>query len=71
MVSLQPEAPPRSKPVEAMQACGELPALPADLPQQDLEDALRTILRTKARGDEVFRECVLRQAELARWIEEG
>ena len=51
-------------------ACGELPVLPANLPQQNLEDALRTVLRTKARSDEVYRECVLRQAALAEWIAE-
>lgn len=66
---LSPEKPARSKPVEAMAKCGPLPQLSEELSGMELEAALHEILRTKLKGDDVYRACMLRHADLVRWIE--
>lgn len=65
----EPPTPPRSKPVEAMEPCGPLPPLREDLPQLDLEEALKEVIRNKGKADERYRVCMLRHAELVRWIQ--
>lgn len=65
-----PEVPDRDKPLEAMTFCGPLPQLPADLPQMDTEAALKEVIRTKVKGDEIYWACLLRQTDLVRWINE-
>jgi len=53
-----------------MTFCGPLPQLPADLPQMDTEAALKEVIRTKVKGDEIYWACLLRQTDLVRWINE-
>lgn len=53
-----------------MVPCGPLPTLPKNLPQQELEAALKEVIRVKLASDEVYRLCALRHQELIRWIEE-
>jgi hypothetical protein len=48
--------------------CGPLPTLPEDLPQMKTEDALKSVIRTKLKGDEEYWACALRHNELIRWI---
>ena len=67
---LAPEIPPRSKPVEAMVDCGELPQLPIVVVGMDTEEALRVLLETKINGDAVFHECAARHNGLVDWINE-
>jgi hypothetical protein len=57
--------------VEAMVACGQLPKLPINLPQLEVELALKEILKNKVKSDEIYRNCVFRHNELVRWINEG
>lgn len=69
-VVADPPTPPRGKPLEAMQACGELATLPATVTEAPLEEALREVLRAKIRSDAVFHECATRHEALVRWINE-
>lgn len=52
-----------------MEPCGPLPPIREDLPQLDLEEALKEVIRNKGKADERYRVCVLRHAELVRWIQ--
>jgi hypothetical protein len=54
-----------------MVACGQLPKLPINLPQLEVELALKEILKNKVKSDEIYRNCVFRHNELVRWINEG
>jgi len=52
-----------------MLECGQLPTLPLDLPQWETEAALKELLRTKLKSDEMFHTCVIRNRALVEWIE--
>lgn len=65
-----PPVPERKKPVEALQPCEDLPNLPENLPQMELEEALKEVIRVKRKGDEIFMTCRLRHQELVRFITE-
>jgi len=36
----------------------------------DTEAALKEVIRTKVKGDEIYWACLLRQTDLVRWINE-
>ncbi len=67
---LAPEPIARSKPIEAIEPCEELPTLPDELPTLSQSDAMKTLLTTKVRSDEIYRDCAARHKALADWIME-
>jgi hypothetical protein len=54
-----------------MEACGDLPLLPANLPTLKTEEALRVILRSKVKSDQEYRACLIKHRGLVEWIENG
>jgi hypothetical protein len=69
-VVLAPEAIARSKPIEAIEPCTELPTLPDNFLTLPKNDAVKTLLMTKVRSDEIYRDCAARHKALADWIME-
>lgn len=67
---LTPEPIARSKPIEAIAPCEALPTLPEALPTLSKNDAMKTLLTTKVRSDEIYRDCAARHKALADWIVE-
>lgn len=65
---LAPDPIARTKPIEAIEPCADLPTLPEDLPTLSQDAAMQTLLSTKVRSDEIYRDCKARHKALADWI---
>ena len=64
------EKQPDPKPIEAMQACAEsLTALPADLIDRPVEEAVEVLTIAHAVDSQLYYECKLKQEDEARWIQ--
>ena len=63
------EKQPDPKPIEAMQPCAEsLTALPADLIDRPVEEAVEILTVNHAVDAQFYYECKLKQEDEARWI---
>lgn len=60
--------PARSKPIEAMQPCGQWPALPERVAAEPAEQAARDILLTAKETQKWGELCSAKQAAEAVWI---